>query len=679
LINFLLQRCRNYVAAFESKQIKKKSLPDMRSYQRHNILSACIVLVALTFFCLSAHAEEKEKNNQAIISSSFTIHPEKYKQTVWGIGFEIQSDAIGTGNTGMPDNKHAVPHDLTPSERERFATEMLKGFRYCRLAGGLYWRGLDPEQKYMQARWPEQLEELKEMLDKAGVEGVSLEYWSPAPFWKANNSYIQTETKETYNTLRCFGPGFATDPVYKGDTVRFLHEFGQACVKDIETLKNAGIKTSMWGLQNEPWASNPQYSSCKYFSAGDYIRAYVASAGAIRKYDPQIMIFSDTESSFPHKIAKGMHRPKVADLVDAYVVHTIGSPSENVMEVDKKIKEKLPFRPWFQNEYEYLQRGATPERCLNTVQHIMNSFQLAGNPTWFWIHALKPFKNSEASGYSLGFWKSLDDTSSPKNIGKYERWLGGPEITQMPDEFKNMEFVNVLRTSDKKPGLEFSFVLNQKATVYLVVEQKGNFVPEGWEKTDVKVSWVGGTDVICKKVLNEGTHAIGQHTGSEAGMFGAPHACFFKGEGSGKLEVSVGINSPIKIRSEAMKLELAAAEMKPGHWIYNDYNWNAVGSFVKHIPWDSRVIEVTEGEYNKDVRILALEKPNGKRIIVVSNRTGEKYHVKINTTINADWNGYRYTPWNRGENSMGILIGSQKGAALATELPDLSWEFWEEQ
>lgn len=249
----------------------------------------------------------------------------------------------------------------------------------------------------------------------------------------------------------------------------------------------------------------------------------------------------------------------------------------------------------------------------------------------------------------------------------------------MPDEFKNMEFVNVLRPSDKKAGLDFSFVLHKPTIVYLLVEQKGSFVPEGWEKTDLKVNWIGGTDVIYKKVLNEGSHTIGQHTGSEAGTFGAPHACFFKAEGTEKTEVSVGINSPIKIRSEAMKLELAAAEMKPGHWIYNDYNWNAVGSFVKHIPWDSRVIEVTEGTYNKDVRILAIEKPNGKRIIVVSNRTGQKYPVTINTQISANWKGYRYTPWNRGENTMGVLTGSQKGANLNTELPDLAWEFWEEQ
>ena len=117
--------------------------------------------------------------------SEFTLHPGHTKQVIKGIGFEIQSDSIGSGNHGLPAAPIAVPHDLIPAERERLAREMLKGFRYCRLAGGLYWRGLDAEKKFLQPRWPEQLTELRSLLDAARVEGVSFEYWSPAPFWKA--------------------------------------------------------------------------------------------------------------------------------------------------------------------------------------------------------------------------------------------------------------------------------------------------------------------------------------------------------------------------------------------------------------------------------------------------------------------------------------------------------------
>ncbi|GAA4295214.1 hypothetical protein [Aestuariibaculum suncheonense] len=636
---------------------------------------ALIFFVALIF--IGCHSNSTK---QIVANNNVTIYPDKIKQTVWGIGFEIQSDAIGSGNTGLPEDKHAVPHDLTKQERERFATEMLKGFRYCRIAGGLYWRGLDAESKYLQPRWPEQLEELREMIDVAGVEGVSLEYWSPAPFWKANNSYLGKGGADKYNTLRCFGPDFGTDPIYKGDTLRFLNDFAEACVTDLQTLKEAGIKPLKWGLQNEPMVSNnQQYSTCKYFSKEDYVKAYVAAAKAIRNYDPSILLISDTENKYPGKIGPFMSDPEVASLVDAYVVHTVGWDSESVKSVGKRINDSLPYKPWFQNEYEYLTGGATPERCLNTVQHIMNSFQIGENPSWYWIHALKPFKNSEASGYSLGFWKSLEENHQKATSNAYHRWVGGPEIVNLPDKFKTMEFLNVQRKTNKAPGLNFSFIINRPATAYMLVEQKGEYVPDGWELTDIKLDSENSNDLVYKKTLKEGDQRIAEHNGEANGFYGAPHAIFLESEFK-DFKVEVGINSPIKIRSEALKLEQAAANLKPGHWIYNDFNWNAVGSFVKRMPWDCKVIDLVEDSYNKDARILTFVKPNGKHTIVVSNRTSEEYTFKINTGIaNAKWKGYRYSPFERGENTMGVEIGEQKGAILCPSLPSLSWEFWEEE
>ncbi|GAF04094.1 glycoside hydrolase [Saccharicrinis fermentans] len=513
-------------------------------------------ILIITMFLFLSWGMNAQSIKEEQLQGTVDIHTDQYKQTVWGIGFEIQSDAIGSGNTGLPEERHAVPHDLTPSERERFAKEMLDGFRYCRLAGGLYWRGLDAEKKYLMPRWPEQLEELRQMMEWAGVEGVSLEYWSPPPYWKANLKYVGKGSKDRTNTLRCFGPDFVNDPVYKGDTAKFLKEYGQACVKDIETLKEAGIKTVQWGISNEPFTNNAQYSSCKFFSAEDYIRAYVASASAVRNLDSTILLMSDTEPGYPRKIAKGMHRREVAELVDAYVVHTIGWDSERVKNVHEKISKTLPKRPWFQNEYEYLKGSASPERCLNTAQHIMNSFQLGQNPTWYWIHALKPFKNSEASGYSLGFWKSQLPGHEPKNIGKYERWVKGDIITKMPEMFKKMEYLNGIRPSDKEPGVYYSFILNQPATAYMLVDQVGGYEPIGWTKTELKVVRSQGTDIVYTKKLKKGNNSVAKHDGKNGDTYGAPHALFLDGEDMQTFEVEVGVNSPMKIRSKAMKLEL---------------------------------------------------------------------------------------------------------------------------
>ncbi len=246
--------------------------------------------------------------------SLFTVHPDQAQQVIKGLGFEIQSDSIGSGNEGLPEAATSVPHDLTPEERTRFSREMLQGFRYCRLAGGLYWRGLDAEQKYLRPRWPEQLNELRDMLQTAGVEGVEFEYWSPAPFWKANGQYTARKKNDAENRLRCFGANFATDPVYHGDVDRFLGDFAAACRTDLQTLKDAGIPVIFWGLQNEPFANCP-YSSCIYRPA-DYTRTFVAVAPIIRAFDPNIQLVADTDTGWKfHFIRPALKQPETAGLV----------------------------------------------------------------------------------------------------------------------------------------------------------------------------------------------------------------------------------------------------------------------------------------------------------------------------------------------------------------------------
>ena len=121
-------------------------------------------------------------------SGAYRIRADQPRQVIKGLGFEIQSDSIGSGNAGMPEEVVAVPHDLTPSEKTRFYTQMLHGFRYTRLALGLYLRGTDAEQKHIIERYPGQMDDLRNMQNVAGIEGFDVEYWSPAPFWKKNKT-----------------------------------------------------------------------------------------------------------------------------------------------------------------------------------------------------------------------------------------------------------------------------------------------------------------------------------------------------------------------------------------------------------------------------------------------------------------------------------------------------------
>lgn len=608
----------------------------------------------------------------------FTVHPDQLLQTVKGLGFEIQSDSIGSGNHGLPEEPIAVPHDLVPSERERLASEMLRGFRYCRVAGGLYWRGLDTEKKQLQPRWPEQLAELKQLLDKAGVEGVSFEYWSPAPFWKANRAYFGGQ--KDLNRLRCLAPGFDNDPDYKGDTNRFLSDFSKAVVTDIDTLKKAGIKVSMWGLQNEPDANGSIYSTCHYPESSGYVSAYKAVAGAIRKTDPSIYLFADTCGKFPKLIGPGMTNAEVASLVDAYAVHTVGSSADSVKAVHEKISKELPARPWFQNEYEYLTGGATPERCLNTVAHIMNSFQIAGNPTWFWIHALKPLKNAEASGYSLGFWKSLIEPPGKVSAEQFRRWVDGPEFTSLPEQFRKLEMVSVKSTSGGQPKIGYNFMVNQPVTVYLLTrDSPGNEPGPGWEKTGISTSWDGGRDVVYR-----GSFPAGKITVPAPSAHGdlLSHLAFVEPTDPSSFKAQIGMNLPIQIRSQAMELERKAASIEPGHWIFNPYNWNAVGSFVKHMPWDSRVVAVGESAPDTKRRILAFKKPDGKLTIVLANRSTNDQTFHVETGLkeeDAIFKGYRYTPDEAGHGTRGLEIGTLRGGVITPTLGALSWEFWEQQ
>ena len=461
--------------------------------------------------------------------STFTIHPDQNKQLIKGLGFEIQSDSIASGNRGLPEEMSGVPHDLVPEERERFCREMLHGFRYCRLAGGLYWRGLDADQKQFVPRWPEQGTELADMIKQAGIEGICFEYWSPAPFWKANGKFVGLSGGE--NVLRCFGRNFAQDPVYHGDRARFLNDFAAACRTDLQTIRDAGIPISMWGLQNEPFASTG-YSSCVY-SQANYSQIFSVVAPLIRAFDPKIWIIADdADTSY---IAAALTHPETAALVDAFTVHHVGSDSNVVS------RPRTPSgfqQPSFQNEYEYLEGPASPDRSMNTVQHIMNWFQLGEAPTWFWIHALKPIGNSEGSGYALGFWRS--------------------------------------------PGYQ-----------------------------------------------------------------------------------------------GAVKPEFAS--LQPGHWTWNNYNWNVVVGFLRRMPWDSHAVALEEEHKDNDLRIFAFKRPDGKLVMVVSNRSGTPHTFHLNTGLEgATFQGWRYTPEDSGTDGGGVKLDAQQGADISPLVPDRTWEFWEQ-
>jgi hypothetical protein len=352
------------------------------------------------FFVLHAHAlHQKDWTGHLILNTSSTA------QVILGIGFEIQSDSIGSGNEGMPDYSNtSVPYDLIPSEKTRFFQEMITGFRFCRLALGLYFRGTTPDKLNMIERFPGQAAGLAEMATVTGLEGFEVEYWSPTPGWKKNNAYINGKLRAfDATTLQSFAKAVATDALY---------------------LKSMGINPVWWGLQNEPpvGTNNDCIYSCCWYNASEYYLAFKATATAIRQALPDTIIHASSWSGqdYAPMITRD---PEALGLVDAWTFHRVGANSDEQLKNPTMFLNNSFGRPELNNEFEYLDMQTNAERTINTAQSIMNWMVFENAPSWYWLHALKPLTNSEAKGYSLGFWaptnRSVGNFSIPPGTWEY--------------------------------------------------------------------------------------------------------------------------------------------------------------------------------------------------------------------------------------------------------------------
>lgn len=350
---------------------------------------------------------------------TYTIREDQPQQTIWGLGVEIQSDSIASGNQGIDDDNYvSVPHDLVQSERERLATEMLSGFRYLRMAGGLYYRGMTEDGKNLTQRWDTQNAELKEMVELSGIEGIDLEYWSPPAYWKSSESLM--ENKELgLGSLKCFSENydFENDPDYHGDKQKFLEDFGTAIADDIEYLSENIAPVVQFCLQNEPDQDFLTYPTC-FYTKQDYYETFKTIMPIIKERHPDLFVHADSSAggvnnAGQHGWGKMLREdPETLQYVDGWSFHRIGTSSDEQITSQAKYNSSTEGRPVFNTEFEYLSGSATDDRFMNTAQSIMNWMTFENSPTWYWLHALKPTYNKEASGYSLGFWRPYDDETT---------------------------------------------------------------------------------------------------------------------------------------------------------------------------------------------------------------------------------------------------------------------------
>ena len=378
------------------------------NYLLKNVLAigALVVLLPATTACSEKYLTynhtpgEKTENPEDpgevempdnMAKGAYKLLADKPGQVIKGLGFEIQSEISAHANVNNENRPLGVPYDLVPSERKRLAEEMLKGFRYMRVGMGIYFRGVTPDHKNMIERKEGQAEAMVQLMKDAGVEGISMEYWSPAPYWKSNGNFID-------GTLKSFDDDF-------------LEEFTDALVQDVKYMKDKGFKVSTWGLQNECMYPEVGYAHCHY-TEDQFVKVFGKIAPKIRALDSDIEIIYDTNSgqngSYGPKLWQ--ENPQLLKYVDAWVYHRIGDNSDFVMDRRDSYKANSQDKPIYQNEYEYFsdQVKATTFEWLmvNTAQSIMNWMTFIESPKWYWLHALKPIDDTlNRDGFGLGVWR----------------------------------------------------------------------------------------------------------------------------------------------------------------------------------------------------------------------------------------------------------------------------------
>ena len=341
-----------------------------------------------------------------------------------GVGFEIQSDSIGSGFDPNVTNKvSGVPHDLVPSERERFYHQMLTGFRTCRLALGLYLRGLDAAKQHIRGRWPTQMAELAELQNSSGIAGFEVEYWSPPPYWKGPNQTYSC--KGGGSTLRYGGPG--------ADNASFIERMTTAMAADVTYLRAHGLRIRWWGLQNEPGVC-PYYAGLHY-TPTQYHRVYASAAPKILAAAPGVRLEGGAQQGCKGTASELFADPVASRLIDSWTYHYGGSPASRAMDTSwatdcaaaaaaaaagpngssssSSSGSGAAASVWT-NEYEYFKTSLVPGDTANLAAYVINTFVFWNAPKFTWLHALKPTYNSEAPGFGLGFWRPYDDNSTQK-------------------------------------------------------------------------------------------------------------------------------------------------------------------------------------------------------------------------------------------------------------------------
>ncbi len=106
---------------------------------------------------------------------------------------------------------------------------------------------------------------------------------------------------------------------------------------------------------------------------------------------------------------------------------------------------------------------------------------------------------------------------------------GAFAVTAIPVRLAGLTLVSVPRGQGNQAGAGYSVTVDQPATVYLFVQNRGKVtVPEGWTKVPGFVEWEANgqpmTDTIYVKEFTAGKIDVPAHDGKQGSNFGIPNA-----------------------------------------------------------------------------------------------------------------------------------------------------------
>ena len=197
----------------------------------------------------------------------------------------------------------------------------------------------------------------------AGVEGLSFEYWSPTPFWKANRQYTKEgKDPNREHRLRCLRAKTSpTTPTTTATSTASSTTSPPPIVHDIKTLEDAGLPVLKFGPPERALGRQHQLLLVQVYTVAALRHAPSRSSPrAVREHNPDIHDHRLTPPGARRKyIAPVMKDPRYAELRRSRWSSThIGDDSNRRAQqrcsamTRRIIEQELPL---FQNEYEYLQ------------------------------------------------------------------------------------------------------------------------------------------------------------------------------------------------------------------------------------------------------------------------------------------------------------------------------------